>query len=231
MICYNRQDNWRHKSNSYFPVTSFTVIPDRSKPKYAMDIGFVLDNSGSVRSDYGRMKDFVNLMANAVFSQSTRASVILMGNSKTTQLAVNFKESTNVQDFQRRVLNLPYINSGPRLDKALSIASWQMYTRRRGARYRSRKVLFIITDGLHTMSSEGGEISLSSYAYDLKRRGVVLCPIGVSKAVDQYQLRNIAFSPDYMYHVENFSLLQSIYFVKDVYKRCVLRQGRSNSLF
>ena len=84
-----------------------------------IDVGFVLDSSGSLRSEYGKEKDFLKAVAATfgVTSDGARAGVITFSNFASYSVKLN--EFNDIGSFSDAVDKIPLMGSLTRIDKAL----------------------------------------------------------------------------------------------------------------
>ena len=118
-------------ANSITKLNIFSV----SKCKSSMDIGFIVDSSGSLRTEFHKEKKFVNLFTESVgFGLSTsRVGVITF--SSDAMISIKLSQYDSLDGFNQAVNALPMMGSTTRIDKALQLAQNQFFTSSNGARY------------------------------------------------------------------------------------------------
>lgn len=113
-----------------FPI-EFTIT---APCKGALDVGFVVDASGSVGLDtFSRNKNFVKLVARRIADSSPESRLGLISFSDTPKLFVDFSdfERMTIDQFQTIADELPFRGGRSRLDLALQAASQDLFTDRR----------------------------------------------------------------------------------------------------
>ena len=101
-----------------------------------MDLGFILDNSGSVgRSNFERMKRFVKDLTDFynIGREETRVSVMSYSNSANIHISFSRYFSDKSQ-FDNAVDRIQYTGGGTATSIALNMAYNDMFTSRYGAR-------------------------------------------------------------------------------------------------
>jgi hypothetical protein len=83
-----------------------------------VDVGFILDSSGSLRNDYQREKDFLISLAAAfgVTQDNARASVVTF--SYFSDLSIKFNDYSDIISFAGAVDAIPLMGSTTRIDRA-----------------------------------------------------------------------------------------------------------------
>lgn len=130
----------------------FFVSTDSPVPpcQHAMDVGIIMDRSGSVGSaDFKKSKDFVRTLVHRfqISSHGTRVGIIAY--ESTSHLAVKFSD-VHVQTpsaMSGIINNISYTGGGTRTDTALEKANSGLFSSRGGDRGDKPNVLVVITDG------------------------------------------------------------------------------------
>ena len=107
-----------------------------AKCKQKVDLGFILDASGSIDADeFENMKEFVNQVSSffTVSSDHTRVSVMTFSNNPT--IHIKFKDTfVNMAAFNSTVLSIIQANGGTNTADALIKARTTMFSTDEGAR-------------------------------------------------------------------------------------------------
>ena len=105
-----------------------------------MDIGFVLDASGSVEEHYKKEKRFVQQLATAfdISKEGSRAGVIQF--SDDAELSIPLSAYTDAESFNMAVEKLSYPMYRTRIDLALKMARDELFDPKNGARPDKKKV-------------------------------------------------------------------------------------------
>lgn len=116
--------------NCLFPK-DFTIT---APCKETLDVGFVIDASGSVGLDtFSREKNFVKLVSRRIAASSSDTRLGLMVFSDTPKLFVDFGDyqRMTIDQFQTTVDQVPFQGGRSRIDLALRAASQDFFTNRR----------------------------------------------------------------------------------------------------
>ena len=168
-----------------------------------MDVGFVLDSSGSLSaSEFQQVKDFVDLIANSFLKNKVGSRVGLMQYSILPKMNVRFSDELTREQFRSVLDKVRYEGGYTRLDRALKLAAQELFVNEEGSRKDIPRVMVIITDGINT--EEPDSVALDTAVAPLKRAGVtvfVVC-IGSEKGRDEMYLlteqnRNLYFVRTY----------------------------------
>ena len=115
---------------------SFFIAGNKTKCRNKVDLGFILDSSGSVsRTDFQKMKTFVKNVTDffTVSPNETRVSVMTFASSVIINIPFS-KRFYSKSNFHSIVDNIGYIGSGTATAMALNLAYNDMFTPRYGAR-------------------------------------------------------------------------------------------------
>lgn len=116
----------------------------------ALDIGIILDGSGSVgSSNFRKAKAFVEELIEhfAVSPQATHFGAITY--STYSKLEFDFADARyhKIVELKRRVMAIRYPGGWTRTDRALEMAAQKLFTVAGGDRKDKRNVLVVFTDG------------------------------------------------------------------------------------
>ncbi len=183
------------------------------------DVGFVVDSSGSVKTEYKKEKEFVKLLSEKLqlfkFEDGLRGAVVLF--SKDANLAIKFSDLNRLSDFQDAVERLPLMGSITRIDKALKVAYRDMFSAVNGARKNISKLLILLTDGKQTVESDS--ISPSEAIRPFHQAGITVIVIGIGPAVDPVELKSMVVDPKNVYLAKDFNELKSGEFVTSIFEK------------
>ena len=182
--------------------------------KAKVDIGFILDSSGSLREDYQKEKNFLKALAGAfgVSADGSRAGVITF--SYFTELSIKLNDHTNIFTFNAAVDAIPLMGSTTRIDKALRQTQKELFTSENGGRPGVTKILILLTDGSQT--KELGAEDPGDIANELRADGVVIIVIGIGSGIEANELAQMAGGKDNAFDVESFDELVSGKFINMV---------------
>ena len=179
-----------------------------------LDIGFIVDSSGSLRNEYEKEKEFVQGMV-AQLSKSQpqlRAALVLF--SLTADLEIKFSEYKGKDDFNKKVGKLPLFGSTTRIDRALNVAHREMFNVQNGMRPNVTKVLVLMTDGKQTEMSDAIRPSIAAEPFH--RDGIKVITIGIGPAIDPVELEGLVKRPEYLYFAKDFNELKTTSFIAGI---------------
>lgn len=182
--------------------------------KAKVDVGFVLDSSGSLRNDYDKEKDFLKALA-ATFGVSddgARAGVVTF--SYYTEHSIKLNDHTSLDTFNEAVDNIKLMGSTTRIDKALRMTQKEMFTIPNGGRPGVNKVLIVLTDGSQTQ--DAGAEDPGDVAKELRDRGIRVLSVGIGKGVNTTELAHIAGGKENVFSAASFDQLVSREFLDKV---------------
>ena len=182
--------------------------------KTKVDIGFLLDSSGSLRNDYDKEKDFLKALA-ATFGVSEtggRAGVVTF--SYYTEHSVKLSDHTDLASFNDAVDKIPLMGSTTRIDKALRLTQKEMFSIGNGGRPGVSKVLIVLTDGSQTQ--DAGAEDPGDVAEELRASGITVLAVGIGKGVNRTELAHIGGAAKNVYSAATFDELISRDFLDEV---------------
>jgi hypothetical protein len=93
-----------------------------------VDLGFILDSSGSLRNDYQREKDFLKQIATefGITESGSRAGVVTF--SFDAELSIRLNDFYNQLSFDAAVDAIPLMGSITRIDRALRLAQRELFS-------------------------------------------------------------------------------------------------------
>ena len=151
-----------------------------------MDVGFILDSSGSLRNDYDKEKVFLKALAASfgVSDDGARAGVVTF--SYNSEHSIKLNDHSSFSTFNDAVDKIPLMGSTTRIDKALRLSQRELFTLPNGGRPGIPKILILLTDGSQTQ--DAGAEDPSMIANELRSKGIKLLVIGIGAGVDQAEL-------------------------------------------
>ena len=179
-----------------------------------LDIGFIVDSSGSLKTEYHKEKEFIQSVVDLLSGAGRRVRASLVSFSDTARLVTKFSEYTGKDNFKKIVANLPLEGQSTRIDTALNVAYTQMFGAGSGARQNARKVLVLLTDG--EQSATSGSVSPSVAVMPFHKDKIKVLVIGIGPAVNARELMSVVAKPDYFYAAQNFNELKSSAFVSQI---------------
>lgn len=150
-----------------------------------VDVAFIIDSSGSIaRRNYLKIKTFVKYIAKSfgISPTGSRAGIVLY--STTASVKAHFGQYPTTEEFDKMVDGLPHERGLTRIDRALVMASSELFPR---ARKDVTKIAMLLTDGEQT--DPDGTVNLRHASAPLRQQGVRLIAFGVGKSINVRELR------------------------------------------
>ncbi|XP_065653360.1 collagen alpha-6(VI) chain-like isoform X2 [Hydra vulgaris] len=179
-----------------------------------VDIGFILDSSGSLRRDYHKEKDFLKSLI-AVFGLSangSRAGVITF--SYHAEHSIMLNSFTDLSSFNKAVDDIPLMGLITRIDRALRLAQRKLFLSKHGGRKGVAKLLFVLTDGSQTPDADAEDPGI--IADELRAMGVSIIGIGIGSEVNETELAHIAGGESNRYSASTFDKLKESTFLNNI---------------
>ena len=176
------------------------------------DIGFIVDSSGSLRRDFGKEKEFINILASSFGISGDRSRAGIVTFSYDAVLTAKMSDHKDIKDFRASVDKIPYMGYTTRIDKALKVARDELFAKSNGARAGLPKILFVLTDGSQTKDKDA--VDPASIAEEIRQKyGAIVFSIGIGQNVKRDELIKIASDVARVFIAKNFQQLKSEDFV------------------
>ena len=195
----------------------YSLLIEGPKCKNLIDIGFIVDSSGSLRREYGKEKAFVKSLAESfeISANGSRAGIITF--SWHAEHSVKLKDHATTESFKVAVDKLPLFGHTTRIDKALKMARDELFKSENGGRTSIPKLVIVLTDGAQTKDADA--VDPGDIADEIRRRGVKVIVIGIGRRVNSTELLHMAGGEKKnVYLAKNFDELKSGSFVESVSK-------------
>lgn len=188
--------------------------PVKPSCEAVVDVGFILDSSGSLRNDYEREKVFLKTIAGAfgISSTGSRAGVVTF--SYYSEHSIKLKDHADLASFNEAVDKIPLMGSTTRIDKALRLTQKEMFAISNGHRPGIPKVLILLTDGSQT--ADAGAEDPGDIADELRQEGVNIIVVGIGQGVNQTELVHIAGGAENAYSASSFDELVDGDFIEKI---------------
>ena len=185
--------------------------------KSKVDVGFILDSSGSLRNDYDKEKDFLKALAATfgISKDTSRAGVVTF--SYNAEHSILLTDHDNLALFNEAVDRIPLMGSTTRIDRALRLSQRELFSIQNGGRPGIPKVLVLLTDGSQTDDSDAEDPG--AVADEIRKKGVRILIIGIGSGVNQEELLRLGGSEDNVFSASSFEDLISGEFVNKVTKK------------
>merc|ERR1712168_1577642 len=177
------------------------------------DIGFIMDDSGSITPDsYNKEKRFIVQLVKHFHIGRSKSRVGLIQFSRKARLSIKLNRFDNVDAFSTEVLRAKQMKQSTRIDLALKLARDELFTENNGGRKEKEKVIILITDGIQ--SKESGYTEPELIANDIRRKFKAhVFVVSVGTDVDAAQLGRIG---DNVKKASDFNELNSRAFVNEI---------------
>lgn len=179
-----------------------------------VDVGFILDSSGSLRNSYHKEKELLKRIAGTFVIGQNQARMSVVTFSYHASLSIKFSDHDAETDFFQAVDNIPLMGYTTRIDKALEMAKDSMFDQKNGARVDVPKILILLTDGSQSPSSDA--IDPAVLAKKIRNTGIKLLAIGIGKGINQTELEHIAGSSQSTFQATTFDEITTSNFITKV---------------
>lgn len=179
-----------------------------------MDLGFIVDGSGSVgRANFIRSLNFIENLVSSFVISSRNSRVGILVYSRRVVPIFSFGQYKSLRSVLRAIDRIKYIGGGTKTGAALLYARRYLF-----ARSNRRKVLILMTDGK-------SYDQVRQPAATLRNMGVQVFAVGVGKRISMKQLIQIASNRRHIF-TANFRNLGS--FVRAIKQKAC--KGRSKKV-
>ena len=192
----------------------FSLSFQVSKCDVDVDVGFVVDSSGSLRNEYHKEKRFIKLLADSFHISKNGSRGGIINFSHKAELSVKLSDYQTKKGFNKAVDKLPLIGYTTRIDKALKMAKQQLFLNENGGRQTKPKLLVLLTDGSQTPHPDAEDPARISE--ELRNLGIKVIVIGIGENINGTELVNISGNKTNTYVATNFDELQSESFVWNI---------------
>ncbi|XP_031563116.1 coadhesin-like [Actinia tenebrosa] len=170
----------------------------------ALDIGIILDGSTSVESDPFKVAiDFIKQLMKyfEISPQGSHVGFILYSTDATLEFKMSDSTYYSYQKLAARLDKIKYPQGSTFTDKALEMASNELFTPAGGDRSDKPNVLLVLTDGNTNIDSKPYSVVLAP----LKQKKVRVIAVGIGNQINDSELQTIALGdPNYVVHVSSF---------------------------
>ena len=174
--------------------------PVRTSCQTFVDIGFILESTGSVRAEHRKAKEFLKFFAASfgISSKGTRAGVVTF--SYFGELSIKLSDHSDISSFNLAVDNIKLMGSTARIDKALCLAQRKLFSLANGGRLGVPKLLILLTYSSPVQNARVGEI-----ADELRADGINILVVGIGRYMNATELLQIADSQQNVYITNNLN--------------------------
>ncbi|XP_067277978.1 collagen alpha-6(VI) chain [Pseudorasbora parva] len=184
------------------------VVTEECKVDVVADIAFIVDQSSSIRTkNFQLVRDFLESTIGGLDVGEGKIKVAVILYSDFPRADVYFDTFNEKTAILRYINSMVYGRGKTNTGAALKFAKDHVFTKARGSRKDEhvQQVAVVITDGKSTDDA-------ASAAADLRRSGVTVFALGITKDSKEDDLREIASYPPnkFVLYVERFDLLNSL---------------------
>ena len=163
-----------------------------------MDIGFLIDGSGSIRDanpadgsfdNWNLLLQFVANVIDRLPRAGTRVGAVLF--SDRGELLFRLNQYRDLADARDAIMRTRYPGANTNTSGGLYVARTQLFNVNNGDRPNVPNLLIAITDGKSTFDND----RTIPIAEDLQRDGVNIVAVGITNSVDENELRGISSQP------------------------------------
>ena len=200
---------------------NFSFVSAKKPPapicKAKVDVGFILDSSGSLRNNYQDEKDFMKSLAAAfgISADGSRAGVITF--SYYSEHSIKMKDHTDITSFNKAVDAIPLMGSTTRIDKALRLTQKELFAPNNGGRPGVTKILILLTDG--TQTQDVGAEDPGDITDEIRQSGIIVLVIGIGPGTNQTELSHMAGGADNAFSAASFEELIGGEFIHEIAKK------------
>ena len=182
--------------------------------KSIVDVGFILDSSGSLRNDYGKEKEFLKALAATfgVSDKGSRAGVVTF--SYNAEHSIKLDDFFDFTSFGNAVDKIPLMGSLTRIDRSLRLAQKELFALGNGGRPGIPKLLILLTDGSQTL--EAGAEDPAKIADELRASGIKTLVVGIGQGVNNTELARISGAQKNAFTADSFDELIESEFVNNI---------------
>ena len=181
-----------------------------------VDVGFILDSSKSLGTQYAKKKEFLKAIAAQFGVNQNTSRIGVISFSYFTELSIKLNEHDNLHTFNKAVDDIPYMGSTTRIDKALRLTQSELFDEKNGARFQVNKILILLTDGSQTQESDAEDPVM--IAQQIRDSSIQMLTVGIGPGTNQLELSRISGSPQNTYSTDSFDTLLENNFLKSVSK-------------
>jgi len=205
----------------FIEKASASACPKEPECTSVADVAFLLDSSGSLKTEYHKEKAFLKRVVDTfgLSEDGFRAGVVTF--SYGADISIKFDDHYDSASFNRAVDNIPLVGATTRIDLALKKAKKELFTAKNGARVAAAKFVVLITDGSQTYLP--GVTNPCQITDEMRAEGTTVIVMGIGEDTDPATLAKMAGGPEHAHKAQTFdNLLQGNYVneVKDEIKIC-----------
>jgi collagen type VI alpha len=174
-----------------------------------------MDASNSIgEADFQKERDFVHSLAAAFTFGRNETAAGVITYSDEASLNIPLGSHISADRFRQAVESIPYILGRTRIDKALKLASTDIFSERGGTRPGFPKLMVILTDGVQTPDPDA--IPLGEAVIPLQTKGVTIFAVGVGSKINRNELRSMVQRDDDVFTATDFDdLLRKAYQISE----------------
>eukprot|EP00111_Clytia_hemisphaerica_P010998 TCONS_00032248-protein len=195
-------------TSSSLSVTAIRTTPASNASACDLDLGFVIDESGSISfDDFRKSIDFVRNITQhfTIATARTRVSLITYDTDAVLHFKFNDDAGSDQSTFFNYISTINGRGRGTNTYAALNMSNLEMFNTENGDRTDKVNVLIVLTDG-----QSSGRSQLISESNALRESGVKVLAVGVGSGVGEEELNIIAGNSLNVFNVSDASHLSDI---------------------
>ncbi|XP_066936885.1 serine-rich adhesin for platelets-like, partial [Clytia hemisphaerica] len=195
-------------TSSSSSVTTIRTTPASNASACDLDLGFVIDESGSISfDDFRKSIDFVRNITQyfTIATARTRVSLITYGTDAVLHFKFNDDAGSDQSTFLDYISTINGRGGNTNTYAALKMSNLEMFNTENGDRTDKVNVLIVLTDG-----RSSGRSQLISESNALRESGVKVLAVGVGSGVGEEELNIIAGNSLNVFNVYDASHLSDI---------------------
>ena len=166
-----------------------------------LDVGFILDGSGSINKasvyNWDRLRWFIVNVISVLPELGTRVGVVVFG--QTADVRIKLNEYHERYLLINAVRSLHYPDGHTNTSGGLYVARTQLFDERNGDRPNASNLAVLITDGVSNVDKE----KTIPFAQDLHIEGIRMICIGIINGTGEDEIRAIS-SPPHLKDIDYF---------------------------
>merc|ERR1712212_1206166 len=197
----------------FIEKASASACPKKPECTSVADVAFLLDSSGSLRTEYHKEKDFLKRVVSTfgLSEDGFRAGVVTFSHG--ADISIKFNNHYDSDSFNRAVDDIPLVGSITRIDLALQKTE-ELFTKENGARVYASEFVVLITDGSQTAAADAPDPC--ALTDQMRREGKTVIVMGIGPNTDQKALQCMAGGPAHLHKAKNFDELLKGSYVNEI---------------
>ena len=168
-----------------------------------MDIALIVDNSGSVKSNYEELKQFLSYFVKRFDVSPNQNRIAVVRFSDIAQLEFRLGEIVERKMMQEAILNMPFRDLDTNTSGGIRFTYEQVFSGSPGDRPQVPNVAILITDGVSTVEQN----QTLPEVLRAKAAGVTFFVVGITNKINVQELQQIASRPISQHYFDSTSVM------------------------